>query len=601
MKHFLLFLTLLFVCVSSVLGERGVPFDLDTCVGRAKAIVLGELDARGEIKVTKVIRGGPELGDNLRTSTGEYTFKGLQTLTAKQGPLEVVAFLNEKNADEWQLVLQYAGIAAFDGETVYLTQDGLMNSQLAKSTLLNKDRFLQMLDASMKNEEERIRLAALPRSAERAKLLVDFILAHGQSDGTKERFRYQIGQVASALKNPMPEEQAVVLAALREAKTVREQVILLNLVEWIPLTNDTMDTVASFLPRVNPPAVREAAMNALHRIDTFKAVDYLVPYLVLDDPQLATVLQDFGSQSYPPQDQLLNIHAVEALKKLAESMKGPDYVPIENGYVIGAVSGQLCHYLHPKLLPLLYAKAVHDDGPSSAQVFSNFRSTLGLQYNREDKTSWDAWWKKAQPLLEGGFNLQTATGQDLWMDHYAQADPATQKILMNLWFFEPSINEAALVSSAIQNETAKTVLAELWRRNRLSNDAMKTIVERFITFRLVNEKPDWPRADKNSYAVRIHFVASFPFPQNASDNGRMMIFINDDDKGTEIASWKTGSLGSYHEGEDCKTIDKGLTCPSPPKVSAVVEMEGSDYPRSHDTLWKASWRLDPIRLESLVP
>ena len=92
------------------------------------------------------------------------------------------------------------------------------------------------------------------------------------------------------------------------------------------------------------------------------------------------------------------------------------------------------------------------------------------------------------------------------------ADGATQKILMNLWFFEVNIDEAALIDLAARNEVAKQVLAELWKRERLSENGKQAIVKRFMTFRLVNDPPKRGGEGQNVVRSAVSTTSAFLSP-----------------------------------------------------------------------------------------
>jgi hypothetical protein len=342
-------------------------------------------------------------------------------------------------------------------------------------------------------------------------------------------------------------------------------------------------------------------MNALSAINGYRAVDYLIPYLVLDDPQLLTALRDFGPTSFPPNDQVLNFKAVDALEKLAQAIRkrqkqdGAQALSNESYAVIG----QLTHYMHPRLLPILYDWALSQDHVSSGQAFANFTSITGLKYDQADKTHWETWRAKARPFLGINYDLQTKAGRKLWMDHYAKADPATQGILMRLWFFKPTIDETALIDLAKQNDIAKGVLAELWQRNRLSGEARKTIVQSFLSVELVNQPPEESKKDRSLYGVAVIFSSSFPFPKAAWAENRRTLSIGPRAPSFQDDDWNDWSLhGKGIELLCWKDSDHAL---SPPQARALVELRESDLPHSHDTLWTLTWNLGPIRLTNSSP
>ena len=208
--------------------------------------------------------------------------------------------MDEDGTLGWGTVQHSPAIVGFKDDDVFLVEGGGFGNYLQKSQRFTKASFLVALQDAMNRKEERERLAALSRSADRTKQLISFAIQHDQkAEASESPFidagGYELGQIAKAFKAPTVLEQSSILDALRTAKTPGERIVLLNLIRGIPLSDETMPVVAGFLPTSNAPKVREAAMTALRYIDGYKAVDYLVPYLVLDDPQLATVLENFAS------------------------------------------------------------------------------------------------------------------------------------------------------------------------------------------------------------------------------------------------------------------------------------------------------------------
>ena len=597
-------LTVFAFSIKSVKAERMPSFDMDTCVGESKGIVQGTLDAAGELKVARVLNGALSGLPTLKLQQGAFEFESLQKRMDGKGPVEVVAFLEDQAGDEWGLALQYAGLVGFEKDAVFLEENDFGHNQRRKSAAYNRDTFFQALEDAMRVCGEGKRLISAPRSIERTRQLIAFALEHHQPNDPRDPFRpfrpnYHLGQVAAALDHPGDDEQGLILQALREAKTPREHIILLNLAERIPLRDNAPDAVALFLPPSHPPAVREAAMEALSRINGCRAVDYLAPYLVPDEPLLLTVLTNLGPRSFPPQDPRLNRKAVDALARLAQSIKESDQGKQVLQNIPGALSGQIAHYMHPRLLPVLYALALSGDAASCAQSFSDLQAATGLKYEQADKTSWEAWRKKAQPLLDGDLDLQTAAGLELWMERYAQADPATQRILMNLWFFEPTVDEAALIDSAERNEAAKKALAELWQRDRLSEAARKAIVQRFLSVKLVSQPPEEAKKDKSLYGVAVVVSSSFPFPQAAWMDNREVISFGPRAPAFQDENWGNWSL--QDKGAEGLSRTDSVHAASPPQVRAILELRENGFPHSHDTPWTLTWNLGPIQLDNSTP
>ena len=603
---------LIFLTGTCWLRAEYIPgFDMETCVGKATNIVQGKLNSTGELNVTDVLVGSLPAAHGLKLDLGQYHFERLQKITSGKGPFEVVVFLDKDSNQGWGLVLQYAGLVGLDKEKVfpYRGSYGFLDSEEPEYT---RTSFLKALaDAVQKAKEVDKLLAAYP-NIDRAREMVRFALAHEQvTDGKANLLRHaghhQLGRIAAALKTQGQDGQKAVLQAIYWAKTPQDQTTLVYLAGIIPLANSALDAVSDFLPRTNPPALRKAAMNTLNAVNAYRAVDYLTPYLLLDDPQLETVLSNLGARSYPPQDGWLNVRAVDALQKLAESMTGKDEIPFTtkngSGYVIGAVGDQMSHYAHPKLMPLLYRRAVLGQPTESAQGFSDFCTLTGLKYPHEDRASWEAWWSKAQPLLDGNFNLQTVAGRELWMDHYRRADPATQKILMNLWFFEPWIDEDTLIDAAMQNDSAKDALSELWKRGRLSANGRKALAQHFMVYKLVNHPPAEAKNDKTLYGATLEGVWLFPFPTAEKLRLRADISIGPEPPTLKADPMDNSGTGWRNVDFPRRPNDQApqitRQSSSPPQARAIVEC--IEWDSGVPEVWKTQWNIGPIQLSNVQP
>ena len=613
-------------------------------MGKARLVVEGTLDPAGRILVGKVWKGHRDLdltmpvgaiqrpittlldgsvgvGSTVQLRSGTDYYEWLQRREKKEGPFKVVAYLEEEEKNEWELVWQYAGLVVFDKEAVQLEEGSERWFNRGDQPSYNRETFLKALGDAARASEERDALLAADRSVERTQRLVAFVLKQAKPREERDFFvhrgGYQVGKVAEGLRNIAEEEQGVVVQVLREAKDARSQIILLDLAGSIPLHADALADVAAFLPRNQTGEVREAAMNALRDIDGFRCVDYFEPYLIADDPQLHILLEDLGARSYPNENAPLNIHAVDALEKLAESLKGDEALRWKtrdgSAESTGLVSGQMAHYIHPRLLPILYRWAM--EGGRSSAAYSSLVEATGLKYAQSDKAAWEAWWQKAQGLIEGNFDLQTPAGRDRWMERYSRADPATQKVLMHLWSFEPNINEGALIDDAKESATAqliiaalqgqsllpkseiaKAVLAKLWERERLSEASKQSIVKEFLSFRIIND----PQADEvafpNLYSIWLGVTASFPFPDRALVRGTIKIYVGDELTSDYYSNPQDYELSQFKEGKESKIEPRRAIATVPPQAHGTVEFRGLDFPNSWDELWTVDWNLEPVPL-----
>ncbi len=95
---------------------------------------------------------------------------------------------------------------------------------------------------------------------------------------------YYLEKIAAAFRDPkflgpvaLPESEPPLLQTISAATQPRDQVILLNLAQMIPLRDDAMPAIAPFAARDHLKDVRVAAMGALCAINIYRAGDDLSP------------------------------------------------------------------------------------------------------------------------------------------------------------------------------------------------------------------------------------------------------------------------------------------------------------------------------------
>jgi hypothetical protein len=568
------------------------------------------LDDSGRFKVVEVLKGEAEVAAKLSIAGGGHHFESIQrALSGAKPPVvtkgadafEVVAFLEEQSANEWRPTLDSAGLVALKGDAVYNFQRDWFGG-FSEDRHYTAKSFVAGVRAAILLAQERQRLLAAPRSPKRVRALVGLAVQRGRTTPLVPDFpatiRYHLGEIAQGLMSANAEERSALLGALQHATAACDQAVLLELaglVRW----NGAFDATAKFLDRGYAPAVRRAAMQALGQIDRYRAVDHLVPLLTLDEPELRIALLSLGPVWYPPQDRILNIKAVDPLAKLARDLRtrhheqGPQ-VLLNESYALAA---QLERYFHPRLAGILYEWALANDHASSEQALSDLKSAAGLKLNRGDADAWREWWKNAQPLLEKEYELRTDEGRDVWMKAWQAADEATREILMRLWFFEPEIDESAILAVAKQSDVARLVLAELWQRKRLSPETRKAIVEHFLRFKLIEENVHTPMYRTwRSYG----FVAEtdFPFPADSWVSARSDLSqterepkIDESDSGGS-GSLQTAALGAFRSMG-------AQSNPGNPLLRGVIELREVDHQNGGKVLWTLRWTPEPLRLQHL--
>ena len=585
------------VCLSALVAglaaARTPPpaFDLDTCTGQANQILIGRMDTKGAILVSEVITGTVKAGDRFVIAGGEGTYTQLFNRMEEKDAVEIVAFLAGPEGGRLLPVQTWGGIAGLQRARGGCRVGG---ADFVMRPGEDRVAFIASVHGAKSALEECRALLASPRSGARTAALCGFLLKHDPTPTTADPFddiaKYYLGEISAGLKSSSPEEQAELLKALQQAKLGRDQRVLIDLAGMIPVGDFAFAEVARYLDRGYSGDIRRAAIQALGKIDGFRAVEAFIPLLELEEPELLSVLRSMGPLSIPPSETILNARAIDPLVKLALGMRAlqrreGDQVMGNEGY---AMLFQLARYAHPKLMPILYDWAISKDAATSAQAMSTLRSTTGLELPLDDLAAWQAWWRKAKPFFERDYDLSTEPGRSAWMDAWEDGDSAVRKILLGLWFFEPEIDEAWLLSASDHHEAARQALAEIWRRERLTAPVRKAIVEHFLTFRISADPGPAPAKE-----LKIIAKTSFPFPPNASVQWGSRIATDN-----EVLTLDEGDDG-FGNGSNLENANNGLfgsrgTLAGAVPVRAVVQLREVDYLHGGQVLWSLKRELDPV-------
>lgn len=611
-------------------AEYDPAFDLDTCVGGAQLIVSGVLDGADRLTIARVFRGDVGGLAVIPLSEGGWVFQRTIEGTITSRPLaflertwrrcfpstvsmEVVAFLSRGGDKKWDT-------SGGSGNVVWLRDDGVYPfdgwSFAALAPRYDRASFFAALEESVRTAAERTRLVASARSPERAAALMQLALAHDRlpppmpDDFFIVPF-YHLAEIAKGFENPSPEEQALIVASLRAAKTDGDKTKLLQLAGLIPLHPDAFDALAEFIGRSNSPGVRKAAIGAIAMVDAWRAEDVLAPFLTLDEPQLKTVLENLApyNQNLALSDApepIVNRALVEPLMRLGRELHAERERRIKEGTSnhdlmsdlrLSTLTGQLEHFQHPQFVCLLTEWALAPDDlwtwPARHALDNITKATI----TSDNLATWATWWLSARPLLAASYDLQSDAGRAAWMAAWSQGDKYVRPILMNLWNYEPQIDEGALLAIAEQPAAAAT-LSELWRRKRLTAETQKALVERFLKLSLFEEPPwDPPEKWAAHREVMIQSETAFPFPPSEGVEYRHRIEIADEPKqpteadllpGYSASGWGTetprvwGAVGEGYRGK--------------PKARGVLEMRAVDYRHDRRVLWKLVWQLGPLQL-----
>src|SRR5262249_39611593 len=152
--------------------------------------------------------------------------------------------------------------------------------------------------------------------AERARKLLELLLRQDPADRPEH-----MGSVSRGLRPVHAGEEQALLEALKKAGSEDARVLVLNLVAAVPLSAASFPAVTPWLDRTPPQAVRRAAIEALPRLDAYRAASALAPLLSVNEPELGTVLACLvpGYDSSAPG--LFNARAAEGLFLLARPLR----------------------------------------------------------------------------------------------------------------------------------------------------------------------------------------------------------------------------------------------------------------------------------------
>jgi hypothetical protein len=599
---------LLVAGIALLQAEYEPSFDLDTCVAGSQLIVTGQLSRDGQLRIDQVLEGKVDHSRTIHLSEVGLKYR-LGSQFDKRDVIDVVAFLTKDGMAQWALVLGWEGLVIIEGNracpygvpSLAPTETPELRGFIESSTF-DRDGFIAAIHRATTVAAEIDRLLEQPRSLERNRVLIRLTAKCDQlcrPPFAVDPFRpsYLLGKIAEALRDPSDEEELELIDALQRAQNPQEQRKLLEVARLIPVRDRSFDAIADFVSPDHAPEVRRAAMQAIQRINGFRAVNVLVPLLTRKEPELETALQSLGPVSMLPSDKILNLKAVEALEKLAgeielEYKRRGQAVKSDNtfGNQCGAFVMQLQHFAHLRLIPILIAWALGPDHPSWGQAWSNLCAITGLNIPRENPGAWQQWWDRAKPLLAAQYKLKTQEGRNLWMEAWTASDSASRRILLNLWWFEPDVDEPALLTAAKTSGAARAALSELWRLGRLSSDAKRSIVERLLVLRV--------KGGERINGRRQFYIAAeteFNFPQNAQVEYRLGD-LSGKHPGTQVDQEPWGARGlngdlSRIGGVEEDSPDSGM-------VHSALDIREVSFRPERKVLWSVRKGIGPIKVDA---
>jgi hypothetical protein len=592
-------------------AEYDPAFDMDNCVGRADLVVVGELHDDGTLVVTKAFGGDPPasaipLGTeglfNRLTSVEQWWtpvpfWKRVWRKIAGPLKVEVVAFVRRSGDGKWTTPGATGNVVSLSGDAVY-PFDGWSYGQALPR--YSRRQFFTALDEALRVKTERTRLLAAPPSLERTAALIRLALTHDPLPAAGELIEpdqvYHLSEIAHGLKKPSSEEEELFFRALKDAATESQKTHALLLASLIPLSAETFDRIAPYIDRSQPAEIRKAAIRALTRIDSFRAVDLLGPFLTRAEPELETLLRQlypFGDISSEP---VWNVAIVDRLLSLSKEFEKD--VTENKGVIadfrisnqVSALRGMLEGYQHPRFVPVLVGWSAH----------GTLSQMTRLRFSDGDREAWPRWWESARAVLEPEYDLKTKAGRSAWIRGWAGGDSGARRLLVNLWLFEPSLDLAsALLQESPEEEATKAALSELWKHHRLSPELEQSIVEKYLSFVLVEKDPPQPNQKPTYRQVAVVSKSSFEFPPTVSVQVREHVSIGKDDQ-PKLRDWADADETMLNSFGTSNGVAAAGEYAGAPVARGIFEMRSMDYWPDRKVRWTASFELDPIQLRYIA-
>jgi hypothetical protein len=460
------FALLVLAALLPVPAARASPpaeLDLEEYAAGSTLIVQGTLDANGELTVERTLYGEAPGEKPLRVDGGAEIHEGLARAMKQEKALPVVAFLELEPAKWTWLPVNDGGVFGLTGKDVYQNvrrygRDGLLVRVNLAWSSWTPERFLKTVRAEIPRVAERDRVAAQPRSLDRARRLLTL-----DPDGVNS-----FARTVKALTPADPDEELVVGVRLGEADD-EERPLLLRLIREVGYVG-LWDKVAFFVERGHPSRVRVEAFSTLVKLDSARGSDRLARLLRADDPDLESLL---GAVLDAAGDgkRSLSREVAAALPFLACEVRrlARERHLRQAGQELPPLVEVLAAYAHPGCLPLLFDWAMAENDPGSHFACDALLDLSGLGRIGAGRRDLAAWWERARLLLEPRYDLETDAGRKAWREAYAVADPGTRRVLLQLWFFEPAIDEGRLVKEAEGDhfsQSAQAVLDEMAKRGK---------------------------------------------------------------------------------------------------------------------------------------
>lgn len=610
-------------------AEAYISFDLNKCIDRAQAIVVGELDAEGSLLVTRIIRQAKNQpvvnAQRISLGFGHYIYRAFNHIQPAPPALEVVVFLEEKTAGEWDAFQGFAGAVRLEPAKIFIYRHGYVPATTQNGQLTySRATFLEALFRAELLRTAQQKLLEKPRTPEQVENVIDFLLQNTRPEVPVPRFTWiyrgdepyhstvvkpglHFGQIVHYFQNPKVNETEMVanrvyrknllqylslpetellLDKLCKAQTAEQRVVLLQLMRQLALHPRYFKQLTHWTANRFAGAVRREAFYVLRDTDEFRAAEFLTRYFNWQDPDMTAVLRA-SCDNRSSYEHLRSLKVVEALERLVRSL--PALPTDKRQYLPGSPEGELlaslARYAHPRLWN-------HLNTDNRETVLQQFTSRHSLKIEDVKQATWEQWWQSSREVLLREYDLGSAAGRQDWFAAYRKADVATRKVLMGLWWFEPQrdVNALLAATSGADADVAKVVLAEFWKNKHLPVSARQAIIAKFTKARLVQVKPLRPKVVELSITLDV----DFPLPRLASVYSSHVITF--DSQPAKVKKGSTAKIGYLrHWSEDTRWLvisDEGQK-----RANAALLMVEKDENGERKDLWQQPIHVDSLRLE----
>jgi len=568
------------------LAFQPIHFDLEHCVFNCQVAARGQLSPDGTFKASEILYGG----DRWKKQAIKLDAYGPMAAAMGSGkePIQIMIFAQVGQDGQWRPVWSSGGLVGLSGDEVYTynwqPDPNRIDDPRTVFGRRNETRtaFEKSVTQAFAVRAQIDVIAAEKRGAHRASAFADLVIGHGSFDRGNDRYQLVIYLCGTAMSPVDPTEQAELMNRIGSARRASERSLLIALAGMVPVDRSTIAGLTPYLERDQPAAVRKQAIWTLHRINHIEATEKLLPYLDESDPELESLMSSIDLRLGQ-----LNTRTVHALVRLAEQ-----FIPSrrDDQFAKGEFIRVVERHPHPQLISSLYRMAWWRGPWQSDQALRVMQQITGLSWDRQQRDKWDAWWTTAEPVITANYDLSTAPGRAAWRKAYLDSDSGTRRILLQLWNYQPNIDEDELfrIASDRTNVAGVDPLMELWRTNRLSTATQQKIMTAFWKIELV-EGPAWN--DRAHREVSIQATPLITFPKGFEFHYRGIVALDEepklDDSAGAIVPEGSGPflLGSL-----------GCNRPGKPVAKAILHMWQTDRSTTGKDRWSVEQHFGPITL-----